>query len=123
MQVDCYLEHMAQSKSYNDADRAWSVLVYTQKWLLMRTSSVAYGTVKHYGVTINKAKGWWTILLLVELLCFMCYKPDTYKWASLQKNLDLSSAFKSIGMLNGISSEELILICLCLTYTANTLGY
>lgn len=57
MLADCYLEHMALSKSYNDADRACSVLVYTQKWLLMRTSSVAYGTVKHYGITINKAKG------------------------------------------------------------------
>ena len=57
MRADCYLEHMALSKSCNDAHRACSVLVYTQKWLLMRTSSVAYGTVKHYGVTINKAKG------------------------------------------------------------------
>ena len=34
MLADCYLEHMALSKSYNDADRACSVSVYTQKWLL-----------------------------------------------------------------------------------------
>ena len=47
----------------------------------MRTSSVANETVKHYGVTINKA----TIILLVEMLSFVCYKPDTCEYKPAYK--------------------------------------
>ena len=44
----------------------------------MRTSSVANKTVKHYGVTINKAALNRTIILLVEMLSFVCCEPDAY---------------------------------------------
>ena len=54
----------------------------------MRTSSVANETVTHYGVTINKAEGLRTgqlIILLEEMLSFVCYKPDTCKYKPANK--------------------------------------
>ena len=54
----------------------------------MRTSSVANETVKHYGVTINKAEGLRTgqlIILLEEMLSFVCYKPDTCEYKPAYK--------------------------------------
>ena len=96
----------------------------------MRTSSVANETVKHYGVTINKAEGLRTgqlIILLREMFSFVCYKPDTCKYKPAYKKIwifpqeiSVNMRIKYIGMLSDISREELILICLGLT---NTLGH
>ena len=57
----------------------------------MRTSTLANQTVKHYGVTINKAEGLRTgqlIILFVqmsEMLSFVFYKPDPCKYKRAYK--------------------------------------
>ena len=92
----------------------------------MRTSSVATETVKHYGVTINKADGGSnrTIILLVEMLSVVCYEPDTCKYKPAYKKIwifpqeiSVNLSIKYIGMLSDISSEKLIHIYLGLTNT------
>ena len=59
-----------------------------QRWLWGPAQSLANETVKHYGVTINKAEGLRTgqlIILLVEMLSFVFYKPDTCKYKPAYK--------------------------------------
>ena len=92
----------------------------------MRSSSVANESVKHYGVPINKAKRLRTgrtIILLVEMLSFVCYKPDTCKYKPayiiwiFPQEISVNLSIRYIGMLSDFSSEELIVICLGLTNT------
>ena len=68
--------------------KTWSYKVRWSLEVVMRSSSVANETVKHYGVPVNKAKRLrtgWTIILLVEMLSFVCYKPDMCKYKPAYK--------------------------------------
>ena len=90
----------------------------------------------------NKAERlWWTIILFVELLSFMRYKPIHVNISRRKIERDLSSGniyklelqmhrhtdwcFKGRidPDLPGPNKYSGALICLCLTNTANTLGY
>ena len=78
-------------------------------------------------LSINQEASNRTIILLVEMLSFVCYKPDTCKYKPAYKKIWIfpqeifvNLSIKFIGMLSHISSEKLILIYLGLT---NTLGH
>ena len=80
---------MSKTWRYKDANR-FDLNVRWSSEVLMRTSSwsVANETVKHYGVTINNAEERRTgqlIISLIEMLSFVCYKPDTCKYKPAYK--------------------------------------
>ena len=77
-------------------------------------------------LSINQEASNRTIILLVEMLSFVCYKPDTCKYKPayiiwiFPQEISVNLSIRYIGMLSDFSSEELILLCLGLT---NTLGH